>query len=291
MQKNDNGFKVLLVKEIYEFLEGSGEHDLVEYGGETYGLPYHTGAELADMCRKFGMTEIPCGSRWTYVEAMLQYAISNNRCDELFHYIFDLKHFNELKNLSSLEEMEKVHQMIVSAAIDEINRIIILTKKEMQCIGGHYYLVEVGSNPVIETPKFETISIAYARSLRERCEEDFINGNYDSVVTKSRTLIEETLIHILEENGVQKESNGDINKLYGQVKELLHMKQNRDYDKRVNGLLSGLEKIVQNIAEMRNTNSDAHGAGSSRINIQEREARLIMNSSVTFCEYLLSIRN
>ena len=67
------------------------------------------------------------------------------------------------------------------------------------------------------------------------------------------------------------------------------MQQNSEYDKRVNGLLSGLEKIVQNIGDMRNINSDAHGVGSNRIRIREKEARLVMNSAISFCEYLLWI--
>lgn len=65
------------------------------------------------------------------------------------------------------------------------------------------------------------------------------------------------------------------------------MTQSSTYDTRVNDLLSGLEKIVNSIASMRNMNSDAHGAGSGRINIKEKEARLVMNSAISYCEYML----
>lgn len=131
--------------------------------------------------------------------------------------------------------------------------------------------------------------MSYVQGLRERCTEDFICGNYDSVITKSRTVIEEVLIFILENNKVTVESKGDLNKIYNQVKGLYNMRQDKGYDGRVNSLLSGLEKIVQSIAEMRNVNSDSHGVGSSRIAIKESEARLVMNSAVTFCEYILDI--
>lgn len=133
------------------------------------------------------------------------------------------------------------------------------------------------------------INISYVQGLRERCTEDFNSGNYDSVITKSRTVIEEVLIYILEQNQVEVESKGDINKIYNQVKGIYNMRQDKSYDGRVNSLLSGLEKIVQSVAEMRNINSDAHGVGSKRIHINEREARLVMNSTITFCEYILSI--
>ena len=67
------------------------------------------------------------------------------------------------------------------------------------------------------------------------------------------------------------------------------MQQTPKYDKRINSMLGGLEKIVTAVCEMRNNDSDAHGVGSKRINIRDYEARLTMNSSITFCEYYLDI--
>lgn len=52
---------------------------------------------------------------------------------------------------------------------------------------------------------------------------------------------------------------------------------------------SCLERIVRAIAELRNKTSDSHGAGQKRYAIREHEARLVMNSSITICEYILSI--
>lgn len=125
--------------------------------------------------------------------------------------------------------------------------------------------------------------------MRERCTEDFVSGNYDSVITKSRTMIEEVLIFILESNKVPVETKGDLNRIYSQVKGIYNMRQDKGYDGRVNSLLGGLEKIVQSVAEMRNINSDSHGVGRNRIAIKESEARLVMNSAVTFSEYILDI--
>jgi hypothetical protein len=60
-------------------------------------------------------------------------------------------------------------------------------------------------------------------------------------------------------------------------------------DKRINELLSGLEKIIDAIAEMRNKNSDAHGVGQKRINISEHHARLFVNSAMTMADFILSV--
>ena len=65
--------------------------------------------------------------------------------------------------------------------------------------------------------------------------------------------------------------------------------QQKDWDLRINDLLSGINKIIDAIGRMRNMNSDAHGAGVGRIAIKEREARLIAASAVMVSEYLLSI--
>lgn len=283
----DTAFKVLQQKEIYEFLEGSGDQELVIHKGQSYGLPYLSGTDLDNICRAFGVTESLGGSRWTYVEALVQYAIDNDRCDEMLSYLFALDKFKNLKEIQEMDEIEELHNKIVAAAVQKINQIIRLTRKELMLINGHFYITGAGTRPVIQTPKVDALTTAYVRGLRERCEADLTAGNYDSVVTKSRTMMEEVLIQILEQAGETPSTSGKIRDLYNQVKNIRNMRQNSTFDNRVNGLLSGLEKIVQNIGDMRNINSDAHGVGSGRIGIREKEARLIMNSSITFCEYML----
>jgi len=62
-----------------------------------------------------------------------------------------------------------------------------------------------------------------------------------------------------------------------------------EYDRRVNSLLSGLEKILSSIAEMRNKGSDAHGLGAKRIKIKGHIARLYVNSSATMADFILAV--
>lgn len=125
--------------------------------------------------------------------------------------------------------------------------------------------------------------------LSERARRDVLDGNYDSAVTKSRTLLEEVFCYVIEKKDKEPSENGDIGKLYNQVKELYHMHQDKDMDKRINGLLSGLEKILSAISEMRNKDSDSHGVGAKRINIGEHHARLFVNSAMTMADFILSV--
>lgn len=67
------------------------------------------------------------------------------------------------------------------------------------------------------------------------------------------------------------------------------MHQSKDIDKRINGLLSGLEKILSAIAEMRNKGSDAHGVGEKRIKIADHHARLFVNSAIIMADFILSV--
>lgn len=290
MTKNDEKFKVLQKKEIYELLEGNGP-SFVKHNGKEYGLPYYTETQLCELCLEFGVTDTVVGSRWCYIEALLDYAIKNQRCDELFHFLFSESQFTNLQDIEDLKEVDAVYNQIVVEAIKYINYSIRLSRNELVYINGHFMIIESGKAPVIETPKLNVRSIPYVQGLRERCKDDFNSGNYDSVITKSRTMIEEILVQILEENGVKDIAKGDLNKLYNQVKNIYKMQQTSENDRRVNALLSGLEKIVQSIAEMRNANSDAHGVGSRRITVRECEARLVMNSAITFCEYIISIHD
>lgn len=53
--------------------------------------------------------------------------------------------------------------------------------------------------------------------------KDVTDGNYDSAITKSRTLLEEVFCYVIEKKGEKPTESGDIGKLYNQVKLLYHM--------------------------------------------------------------------
>jgi hypothetical protein len=67
------------------------------------------------------------------------------------------------------------------------------------------------------------------------------------------------------------------------------MHQQKEQDIRINSLLSGLEKVLTAISDMRNKRSDAHGVGAKRISIDEHHARLFVNSAMTIADFVLSV--
>ena len=133
------------------------------------------------------------------------------------------------------------------------------------------------------------INRKYISDLAGRAMEDVEKSHFDSAITKCRTLLEEVFCYVIEKKGVTPSDSGDIGKLYSQVKDLYQMHSDKAMDKRINMLLSGLEKILKSITEMRNETSDSHGVGARRINIAEHHARLLVNSSMTMADFILAV--
>ena len=87
---------------------------------------------------------------------------------------------------------------------------------------------------------------------------DIEQNDFDSAITKSRTLLEETFCYVIEKKNEIPSDSGDIGKLYKQVRTLYNMHTDANTDRRINTLLSGLSSIVSAIAEMRNKDSDLY---------------------------------
>ena len=120
--------------------------------------------------------------------------------------------------------------------------------------------------------------------------QDVDDNNFDSAITKALTLLEETFCYVIEKKGVTPSDSGDMAKLFKQVKDLYDMHTDSNTDRRINTLYSGLNSIVSAIAEMRNKDSDAHGVGVNRIEIDEHHARLFVNASMTMADFILSVQ-
>ena len=281
--------KILINRNIINILIGD------EKVCEEYRLPYLSGPDLCALSTEFGLQKSYSWngggvSRWVYMQDLMTYLEKQGRLFELFSRLFDRQYFKELSKLTSPELVTSTYNSIVDCAIKRINANLILAKKELRVHKGQFTLTDAGTEPVFIAPKVKVVDRQYIRELPERIKDDLEHKDYDSVITKSRTLLEEVLIFIIERFTKERyKSNGDLVKIYQETTDLLNMRQKGDWDKRVNELLGGMHKIVSAIASMRNLNSDAHGAGAGRINIREREALLAANSSMMLAEYWLAV--
>ena len=286
-------YSLLINRKIIDVLIG----DMKLYG--EYSLPYMSGPDLCQLSATFGLARTYTWgnsrvgankSRWEYMQDLLKYLNPQGRIPELLSYLVQQGRFENLTGIGDIHKVDETYKAIIKGMLDAINAQLVIARVELRLVNKKFVLAGIGEEVVIETPKVKIITSQYIRELPERIKDDLENKDYDSVITKSRTLLEEVLIFIIEKMTFKRyKSNGDLVKIYQDATELLNMRQKSDWDKRVNELLGGLHKLVSAISSMRNMNSDAHGAGSGRINIKKREALLVAHSSMMLAEYWLSV--
>jgi hypothetical protein len=286
-------FSLLINRRIIDILIG----DVKLYG--EFSLPYMSGPDLCNLSTTFGLARTYTWgnsrigankSRWEYMQDLLKYLNPQGRIPELLSYLTQQGRFENLTGIGDIHKVDETYKAIIKGMLDAINAQLVIARVELRLLNKKFVMAGIGEEVVIETPKVIIITSQYIRELPERIKDDLENKDYDSVITKSRTLLEEVLIFIIEKMTFERyKSNGDLVKIYQDATELMNMRQKGDWDKRVNELLGGLHKLVSAISSMRNMNSDAHGAGSSRINIKKREALLVAHSSMMLAEYWLSV--
>lgn len=284
-------YSLLINRSIIDVLIG----DKQVFG--NYSLPYLSGPSLCQLSTMYGLPRtytwgrgIVNRSRWEYMQDLLKFLNPQGRIPELLSYLIQQERFNSLIGIGDIHKVDETYKNILKGAIDAINAQLVISRMELRIINKQFVLIEIGKEVTFETPIVKVISSQYIRELPERIKDDIDNKDYDSVLTKSRTLLEEVLIYIIEKLTFERyKSSGDLVKIYQDATSLLNMRQKREWDQRVNELLGGLHKIVSAVSSMRNMNSDAHGAGSNRITIKKREALLVANSSMMLAEYWLSI--
>ena len=291
-------FELLREKSILSILDGDTDFGTLSINGADsdikISMPYLSGPILCDISNKFGLP-VTYGwnggalSRWAYLDDLFEHCIQNKRESDLLAFLFSKGQFVDKLKGQTPEVIEYAYTQIVNVVIEQINGILYFGGNELVRAGKMFEIRKIGSTVTVVAPSVKTIDRSYITDISDRAMKDVMDGNYDSAITKSRTLLEEVFCYIIEKKGEIPSESGDIGKLYNQVKQLYNMHQDKSMDKRINGLLSGLEKILSAISEMRNKGSDSHGVGAKRINIAEHHARLFVNSAVTMADFVLAV--
>jgi hypothetical protein len=229
-------------------------------------------------------------SRWEYMRDLLSFVEKSNKMNDLLLYLFTFQRFESLNLVGTTDEIKTKYSNIVNGAIAKINEKLLFSGVQLRVLNNQFVLLKTSEEVVVEAPKVKVVTYQYIQELPDRIRDDIQNKDFDSVVTKSRTLLEEVFIYIIEKSTKERySSKGNIQSIYAEVKDLINMKQQNDWDKRVNDMIGGINKIIDAIGSMRNMNSDAHGVGVGRITIKEREARMIASSAIMVAEYVLSV--
>ena len=107
--------------------------------------------------------------------------------------------------------------------LEQINSILYFGGNELRVVGNSYQIGQIGKVVTVAAPTVKVIDRAYIKDLAERANKDIDDGNFDSAITKARTILEETFCYVIEKKGEVPSDSGDIGKLYGQVKALYNM--------------------------------------------------------------------
>lgn len=287
-----NKFNLLCNKEILAILDGDKKYGKIN--DVEISMPYLSGSALCSLSTNFGLKrDYRFGSqnlsRWNYLSDLISYCIENNKISALLSHLFLKRNFIEKFKGLPPKEIEKTYQTIVETIIGKINGILYCSGYELVNVNKQFLIKTIEEQVIIETPIMKNIDRSYITELSQKALLDIENNNYDSAITKCRTIIEEVFCYMIENKNGSPVSNGDINKLYEQVKSLYSMHQNKSIDKRINNLLSGVNKIIDSISQMRNNSSDSHGLGMKRINIEKHHAQLYLNASIVISEFFLAI--
>lgn len=293
-----NSFELLRNKEIIAILDGD-----TDFGEQRFNdcevpvkiaMPNLSGTDLCAISTLFGLPETHSRSggalsRWKYLDNLLAYCIKEKKAPDLLTHLFAKDKFAKSLKGFSPDNIDKAYTLIVQKVLEKINSLLYFGGHELSVVDKSYYIKKIGAVITVEAPTVNIIDRSYIKDLSDRANKDIDENNYDSAITKARTILEETFCYVIEKKGETPFENGDIGKLYGQVKGLYNMHADKGLDKRINTLLSGLEKIISAIAEMRNKESDSHGVGNKRIGISDYHTRLFVNSSVAMADFILSV--
>lgn len=295
-------YKLLKNKRIVEVLDGDEtfgdfeRHNTGSYFGVVdlkIAMPRLSGPDICDVAKTFGSTTEYTGmkSRWQYMFDLIDYGISSRRIPSILAYLFDESNFTRGINTElSKDEFKKYYELSVESALERINIILHFGGNKMIIDNRRVLMVSNStSDPEISIRNVRNIDRDYIKLLSKRAIGNVDSGNYDSALTQARTILEETFDYVLEKRGIKPNTKGDINKLYKQVKDEYKMHEDRNADRRINRLLSGLENIISAVSEMRNKNSDSHGVGEKRLTIDKHHARLAVNAATTMADFILSV--
>lgn len=118
---------------------------------------------------------------------------------------------------------------------------------------------------------------------------DIQSNDIDGIITKTRTMLEEVCIQILEKRGeLNEDYRGKLGDLFTDVRNCLGMDGTK-VPKDVKEIEKSLNKIVSSISALRNNHGDCHGRGSIRVSLSKSETTLAINAAITIAEYILSI--
>lgn len=135
----ENPFEKLLVKKIYEILDGDtsfGDYELRNGKKIEIRMPYLSGPVLCEVSTMFDHIETynwhgANKSRWRYVEDLLKHCIDNNNCSKLLEFFFSFSRFQTSFSELFKDEITDAYSETVKRAILGINSQLMFSDSKL----------------------------------------------------------------------------------------------------------------------------------------------------------------
>lgn len=202
MNQNNKLFGLLRNKKIIEILDGDikyGDYEFEDGSTIKISMPYLSGADLCALSTRFGLPVTYSWnggalSRWQYLDELFEYCIKYNKCSSLLAHMFSLNQFSKLLKGYDAEEIKNAHKVIVNTIIGEINGILVWGGNELAIVGNNFIVHPIESKIEIVAPAIKTIDREYIISISSRAMRDVEQNDFDSAITKARTLFRRDIL-------------------------------------------------------------------------------------------------
>ena len=259
--------------------------------GDNGESPYRSGPKLIEFFNSFGSEDTygrDFGSRVPFTKTKL--AIYNNspKMEEIVREAFD---FWDEEDYDPMYVVDSFNPLFVRDGY----RLTVsyhaswLEDGEIKK-GAPYFEIRNVRSVGLELAQINTLNHVQISEQVRKLNSKIESRDYSGAIANSYTLVESLLKLILTSLSEPfKASEGDIRKLYKLVRNKLNLDPSSDkIENSLKVILEGMQKILHGLYEVSNRASDRH----ARVyNPDERHAKLIVNTTFTFCEFLIESYN
>ncbi len=240
--------------------------------------PYRSGPQLVKYFVEFGADdyyEKGFPSRWQYTEDKLRQFNDSPHMQKVIEGAVDIRDFIETDSF-------------VEDAVRTVNEYLAFDGYELTK-EGKIYRIRNNQGIIVEAEAISETEHERAHQQIKKCRTKIEAGDFDGAITNARTMLESIMIGIIEEHSSEEKNNdGDILKLYKEVKAILNLNPTVEIPMTVKQILSGLNSIVSGVAGLSNEFGDRH---ANKNTAHKHHAMLAVNSAMTLADFLLDSKS
>lgn len=180
-------------------------------------------------------------------------------------------------------------EKLIETIVNDINQLIKYDGYVLIKIGSFYKVANV-EGTIINSDTISKIGHEFIIEQIAKCHQKISIGDFNGAITNARSLCEAILIHIIESiEQVEVKNDGDLLKLWARSKKVLKLDNGKEtMPEYVFQILSGLQSIINGLAGISNNAGDRH---ANKFNTKKHHAKVAVNSTMTFCEFLIEVLN